>query len=741
VIRSTGRGHCVLVRLSSNWLVAPLWILASCGDPIPSSDLVAIVPEPPGANCPAGGNVVQSGTDLDGDGVLDPAEVEDAAYLCNPIAPPPQLVDVDTEPPGPNCPSGGVAITSGADLDADGILDADEVASVSYVCAEVGVPTLVVVVPEPAGTNCSHGGQAIQSGPDADANGVLDADEIASVAYVCDGADGAEALIRIDPEPPGPHCAYGGSAIGVGLDANGNGVLEPGETAHTSYVCDAAPTPHALVAVLPEPAGANCVNGGVSIQTGADVDGDSVLDLSEVTATSYVCSGAGDTTLISGAPEPPGVNCAHGGQAIAAGPDGDGDGVLDASEVTTTAFVCDGADGIEAKIRVDPEPPGANCASGGTAIGVGLDINGNGVLDPGEVESTTYLCGPPPAVTVIDGDVIVHNLVELAALDGVETITGSLTIHGYAITAPIALPSLRHVGVRLGCDANTPVAFPNLVSAEVIYLQGDTTEVDLHSLESVDSLVFDTPLTDLSLPALVTGAIRQPCGPPSTCHNSLETIYLPSLVSGSVNITVSKLTSFELPALQTATLDGITVAATTGTGLTTFDVPNIVSGSISIGQGHVASVSFPVLTSGDVTIAGDSLGSLSLPVLASGRVTVRNSSPPTISLPSLQTGGLALEHLPTLTSVSAPSLVTASEIVLNHTQSLATLSLPALEHTSALDVLQNAALTSISLPALTSLGDLHVIENPLLPTCQAQNLVTIATGSVAIFGNGTGTCP
>jgi hypothetical protein len=45
-------------------------------------------------------------------------------------------------------------------------------------------------------------------------------------------------------------------------------------------------------------------------------------------------------------------------------------------------------------INTTTEPAGANCANGGTKIEVGLDADGNGILDTGEVNSslTKYVC-------------------------------------------------------------------------------------------------------------------------------------------------------------------------------------------------------------------------------------------------------------------------------------------------------------------------------------------------------------
>jgi hypothetical protein len=53
-----------------------------------------------------------------------------------------------------------------------------------------------------------------------------------------------------------------------------------------------------------------------------------------------------------------------------------------------------GTNGLNALIKTTTEPAGSNCANGGTKIETGLDANGNGVLDAGEVNAiqTKYVC-------------------------------------------------------------------------------------------------------------------------------------------------------------------------------------------------------------------------------------------------------------------------------------------------------------------------------------------------------------
>jgi hypothetical protein len=53
-----------------------------------------------------------------------------------------------------------------------------------------------------------------------------------------------------------------------------------------------------------------------------------------------------------------------------------------------------GTNGLNALIKTTTEVAGANCANGGTKIETGLDVNGNGVLEAGEVNilQTTFIC-------------------------------------------------------------------------------------------------------------------------------------------------------------------------------------------------------------------------------------------------------------------------------------------------------------------------------------------------------------
>jgi ligand-binding sensor protein len=186
-----------------------------------------------------------------------------------------------------------------------------------------------------------------------------------------------------------------------------------------------------LVNVTPEAAGANCAHGGSKVESGLDRNANGALDSDEVSSTSYVCAPAGGVsgadglvTLVSVTAESAGDNCAQGGSKVDAGLDTNGNGVLDPEEVTSTSYLCtpaDGADGLATLVSVTAEAAGDNCAHGGSKVEAGIDTNANSVLDPAEVTSTTYVCKPADGADGSDGLVSLVAVTPEAAGDNCPT--------------------------------------------------------------------------------------------------------------------------------------------------------------------------------------------------------------------------------------------------------------------------------------------------------------------------------
>lgn len=171
------------------------------------------------------------------------------------IEPAPSVVGLEDEPPGEECPLGGQRVLTGCDADDDGAPDFD-VTIVGYIC---NGETLHEVEEEPPGEQCPHGGFKIVIGKDdgrgegIPANGVLEEDEISSTEYVCHGAPGERGpagdsvTVGVEPLPRGDRCPLGGHEILVGLDDGsgggiaGNGALEPGEVQSRTTLCAQVP--------------------------------------------------------------------------------------------------------------------------------------------------------------------------------------------------------------------------------------------------------------------------------------------------------------------------------------------------------------------------------------------------------------------------------------------------------------------------------------------------------------------
>jgi hypothetical protein len=137
------------------------------------------------------------------------------------------LVKTTTEIAGANCATGGVKIEYGLDANNNGTLDVSEINATltKYVCnGAVGATG-------PAGSTGPQGAQGIQ-GP-AGSTGLTGPQGVA-------GSNGLNALIKTTTEPAGSNCANGGTKIETGLDANSNGVLDTSEVnaSQTQFVCN-----------------------------------------------------------------------------------------------------------------------------------------------------------------------------------------------------------------------------------------------------------------------------------------------------------------------------------------------------------------------------------------------------------------------------------------------------------------------------------------------------------------------
>ena len=128
------------------------------------------------------------------------------------------LAKTTTETSGANCTTGGVKIEYGLDANSNGTLDISEINAIltKYVC------------------NGAVGAQGIQG-----IQGFAGTQGVAG-ANGTNGTNGLNAIIKTTTEPADSNCANGGTKIETGLDANSNGVLDASEVnaSQTKFVCN-----------------------------------------------------------------------------------------------------------------------------------------------------------------------------------------------------------------------------------------------------------------------------------------------------------------------------------------------------------------------------------------------------------------------------------------------------------------------------------------------------------------------
>lgn len=214
--------------------------LAACGPGLDA--VVSVVPLDPGDVCATGGVQVASGQDRDRDGTLDADEVTHTEAVCageegeagapgedgadgadgqDGAPASAMLIEATPLPPGDTCGAGGVLVRFGADSDADGVLDDDEVTATSTVCdGEDGTSVNIATEAIAPGAECPGGGTRVLAGHDDDGDGALDADEVESSRAVCNGTDGTDGADGADGTSYAAGTVlYGDYTIANNLDA------------------------------------------------------------------------------------------------------------------------------------------------------------------------------------------------------------------------------------------------------------------------------------------------------------------------------------------------------------------------------------------------------------------------------------------------------------------------------------------------------------------------------------------
>ncbi|GHH00636.1 hypothetical protein [Comamonas sp. JC664] len=285
-----------------------------------------------------------------------------------------------------------------------------------------------------------------------------------------------EVRTRMADEPAGAHCPAGGRALHAGLDLNDNGVLDDDEVTSTEYVCGTG-VEGLLVHLQTLPPGEQCPFGGHVSRAGQDVNGNGVLDEGEVTREVHGCTERVTARVLHRSrhvpplPETPPWKCGWGDTWVEAGPDVNGNGLLDDDEVRAMTRVC--TDPARLQVNHHTESAGTTCTEGGARIEVGDDADEDGVLVGHEIQGTAFVC---EALHTLHGDYTVRTPADLAVLQRISRVQGALLIDETALTevrlpglavvdrtfriwnnpflTQIDLPGLRFVGDDLDVSAN-----------------------------------------------------------------------------------------------------------------------------------------------------------------------------------------------------------------------------------------------------------------------------------------------
>ena len=426
---------------------------------------------------------------------------------------------------------------------------------------------------------------------------------------------------------------------------------------------DDAPT---LTRIRAEPAGAQCAAGGRAVQSGPDRDGDGFLGDAEVASVDYLCAAAPISALFRSDELPSGAGCASGGVALLVGSDDDGDGFLGDAEIEQRSTVCHDGD-ARAVMREDTEAPGIDCHLGGTTVAAGPDRDGDGALATLEIEGRVHVCTlaavnvltradrEPVGPRCVDGGTAIH-----AGLD--DDLDGMLDDGEIDATHRL-------------CDV------VEIASGDVI-IDGTTTaeqlaryarlRVILGALTIRDVATVDLPVLELVGGGLLVGG--------TTAHVAAPRL---GTVAGSLIIRDTP-TSVDLASL-TRVAGGLSV------GVTGFDLS--LPALVSVGDG--------------VSVA---LRRLHAPKLAeiSGRLLV-GGAPELVSMAALTRVGGTLELMGRSASTDLPRLAESGDLWITY-NATGDIRLPAL-HTVRGSVLLNAPdVTGLALPLLRTIqGDVTIV--------------------------------
>ena len=360
-------------------------------------------------------------------------------------------------------------------------------------------------------------------------------------------------------------------------------------------------------------------------------------------------------------------------------------------------------------VRVDTEPPGVNCPDGGVAVNTGRDDNGNGVVDDGEIETTSYVCGGSSPLSCddrhsISGLITVFDSAGFAQLDGVGCIDRDLVIAGVD-------------------DANLPDLSLEVVTGGIT-LAGNPELTSLAGLDKITAIggIYavqgNVSLADIS----ALGKLRD--GPSviiSGNDSLLDLAGLESWIDIAHNLIITNNASLrDLHGLENLT--------------------STTQGVLLRGNRSLASLAAldQLRSAAAMEISGSAATSVSLASLQKVSVTVlvnSNDALATVTFPSLATtSGIQLHNNRALTTASFPSLVVTNTLQIQLDPMLRSVSAPHfIAATGSMELSMLPALTTVDLTGLTTIGGALTLSGlTTLPSLAGFNTLGGISGDMTV---------
>ncbi|MDX2087070.1 MAG: hypothetical protein SFX73_04425 [Kofleriaceae bacterium] len=738
-------------------------VIAACG----TSRLAEVDALPPGAECPAGGTVIRQGDDDNDDGELQEDEVETSEILCNGVDAQ-ALVDSAPEPVGANCATGGTRVRTGVDTDHDGTLDDDEVQNIAYLCNTTPTPTLVSTQNEPPGANCQLGGVAVSSGIDLDHDGVLDPNEVTGTSYVCTGQVPIAEVVQGDFVLRN---SFDQALLAGVKRVTGRLFVEPVaalpdiavpnlEEAGSLYISKSFAS---IAFPRLEQAGL------VEIKTTGSFP---LFELPALTDVAGTITITGSTSAASNnAFQLPALTSVESIEIDVPGPSRlELDSLTELQSLSIennplSAIVAPELATVRDALQLVELPQLATLDLGALASARTIELRGLSALSLAQVQLGV--------VTHVPDMLVVERLPwsTLSPLAAVRSV-GSFAAYGLSGLTSLDLPQLETAGLIhiSGCSALTSLnGFANLTSATDITINGNVSLTSVTGFNQLDvasklviamnpnlssmtgfivlrSVAGELRISESAITQLAGFAALEEAGSVFITENDeLESVagFASLRSAGAVALTFNtKLSSVSgFGVLESSTAFTLSFAGP----ITTLSMPQL-EGDVDLRiEANVTSLAFPQVTSGtilitapltdlsgleglrdvDLTLSSLQLTRLELPLLESGSIRMQLSPELTaIDLPAFETGSLQFEEAPKLASIRVPVVRELSNLWIAGSQVLKSLLLPQLERIGRTTIQQNPLLENIEMPLLEEImGNSVFVSAPRLPKCLVADIV------------------